>query len=648
MSVDEWRSDGDRGYLPAFPRLFITCEQGGGLTNHGMPGRVFALRGEGPLGLGIPATAGAGRQREGLALSTALAWPRLFWRACWNHGIRHALRLALEKVGRARSLPPLGQAMLERFPEHKPSNAEAYLGLLTTRPLFSIVMPVFNSAFLPEAVASVLAQTYDRLELVLVDDGSTRPATLAALEAAARDPRVVRCRTPHNLGISGATNVGLDRARGEWVAFMDHDDLLHPDALACVVRAMHAEPGREADIFYADEAIINRAGRVVGRMRKCPVTLDLLLSCNTVLHILAMRRAALDRIGRFNPAYDGAQDHDLMLRALEAGLRFCHLPLALYAWRAHGEATSNDIRALDRRADAELPKSYRSGKAAIRAYLDRQGIRAEVTDDAFYWYRVKYALPDPPQEVAIVIPFKDQAACLRTLLDGLERTAYPRRVVYLVDNRSEQPETRALLASLPISADGPLRLLVFDEPFNYARLHNWAVAHIPNELILFLNNDIEIVRADWLEALLEHIHRPGVGAVGCRLVYPDGALQHGGMVFHPSILTCAINLHQEEGFYTRVQRDVSGVTAACMLVRKSAFLAVGGFDELQFPIAFNDSDLCLRLVRAGHKIMYTPHCELRHHHSRSRPVQEEAYEKFALFARHAGPSPMIDPHYPVT
>ncbi|MBI2437202.1 MAG: glycosyltransferase family 2 protein [Lentisphaerae bacterium] len=504
-------------------------------------------------------------------------------------------------------------------------------------------MPVYNSAWLREAVASVLTQSYNSFELVLVDDQSTNPQTLAALTEVAGKPQVKLIRNMHNLGVSGATNVGIAHSQGNYIAFMDHDDLLHPDTLATFVRAVN--DGHDEDAFFTDEYVIDSKDFMIGQIRKYPITLDLLLSCNAVLHFVIIKRAALERLGALNSSYDGAQDHDLMLRALEHGLRFYHLPLLLYAWRVHQAATSNDIRSFDRRTPREWPKSYLNGKKAIQAYLDRHAIRATVTDDAFCWYRVKYALPEVHDEVAFIIPFKDQAGYLRRLLESLKKTTYAPTVIYLVDNRSEQAETRAYLTSLPISPTGRIRLLTFDEPFNYARLHNWAVRQIPNELLVFLNNDVEVQRGDWLEAMLEHIYREKVGAVGCRLIYPNGALQHGSMIFRPEVYHCAMNLYRDESYYTRVQRDVSGVTAACMVIRKSVFQAAGGFDEVRFPIAFNDADLCLKIIKAGYKIMYTPFAELVHHHSASRAKQEESYEKWALFSQYAGPSFLIDRYY---
>ncbi len=599
-------------------------------------------------------------------MKDVLILPWLFVRICWDQGIHRAFQMAWDKITHRAFRAQV------KYPHVPPSNAASYLPLLKRQPLVSVVMPVHNSSWLVEAAASVLGQSYRRLELVLADDASTDPGTLKALAAAAADPRVKLVRTGRNLGISGATNAGIAAAAGEFVAFMDHDDLLHPDALALFVRTLNN--GGEADVFYTDENRIDEAGYIIGTTRKCQVSLDLLLSCNAVGHLCLVRRTALDRLGPLNPAYDGAQDHDLVLRALEQGMSFRHLPYLAYAWRMHKHSMSDATRQVPQspagspvphppssinhqpstippqpltippQSFPTYPRAWRSGRALVQAYLDRHGLRAEVTADGFPWYRVRYALPADAGEVAIIVPFKDQASRLKVLLESMRKTSYPRYRLVLVNNRSERPETAAFLAGA--RKDPRVTVTDFDEPFNYSRLYNETVKRVPNELLLFLNNDMEIIQADWLEAMLEHIHREKVAAVGCRLIKDRRTIQHAGMAFKPSVLFCALNLTDPDEFYTRVQREVSGVTAACMLIRKSAFERVGGFDEANFPIGFSDSDLCLKLVQAGYKIIYTPFATLVHHESKSRRLQEEGYEMVTLFQRYGGRTPMDDPHYP--
>ena len=568
----------------------------------------------------------------------------LFFRVCWDQGVHQACLMALARLSQSRFVPRRFFGVAEKFPPPCRSNSFSYLPLLKRTPLVSIVMPVYNSRWLKEAVDSVLAQTYRNCELILVDDCSTLPATLETLTGFQATPNIKIIRNQKNLGISGATNAGIEAGRGEYVAFMDHDDLLHPEALAYFVRTLN--DGHDDDVFYSNEMIINSEGAIIGKMSKCRPSLDLLLSCNAVLHFCIVRKELLaGRLGLLNPEYDGAQDHDLMIRALENKLTFRHLPYFSYAWRAHHQATSGAVRAFDRASGTEFPKAYRSGKKAIQAYLDRNNIKAAVTDDAFFWYRVKYALPVQQQEVAIVIPFRDQPECLKRLLVSLEKTAYKNFTLYLVNNQSQLPETRALLREAAGNGRFKVEVVDFDEPFNYSRLHNQVVAKIENELLLFMNNDLEVIKGDWLEAMLEHIHRAGVGAVGCRLIRKNGELQHAGMTFMPDIYFCASNFNIEEGYYTKVQREVSGVTCACMLTRKSVFNKIGGFDEIHFPIGFSDADLCQKITAAGYKIIYTPFAELYHHESLSRKTHGEEYEKYTLFRRYLGNTPLVDPHY---
>lgn len=560
-----------------------------------------------------------------------------FIRVCWGQGVRRALMMTVA------ALPPkLSKIFFHStnpFPPG-PSNVAAYMERLKNRPLISIVMPIRDSAWLGQAVKSALGQSYSNFELILVDDASSRVSTLKALELAVKDTRVRLIRNASAQGISRATNAGIAIATGEFIGFMDHDDLLHPDALAIFVRTLDA--AKDDDVFYSDELRINASGFVIARVRKCAISGDLLRSCNAVLHFCLIRRSALERIGLLNPECDGAQDHDLMLRAFDAGLRFHHLPFFLYAWRIHAASFSSDTRAAGC-APKQLPNAYLAGKKAVAESLVRCGIRAQVTDAGYPWYRVCHELPADPGEVAIIIPFKDRIDLLRRLLETFPVTAYPRYSLWLVDNQSEQPETKAYLQTL--KGQSNIHLAEFNEPFNYSRLNNVMAEKIPAEILVFMNNDIEILEPHWLEAMLEHIHRPGVGAVGARLLDRNGYLQHAGMGFTPTVGECAFNLDMDDGFYTRVQREVSGVSAACMMICRSVFQAVGGFDDIHFPIGFSDADLCLRLRRAGHKVIYTPFAVLGHYESASRKTHDESYEKFTLYERYAGDSLLRDPHY---
>lgn len=563
--------------------------------------------------------------------------PLEFFRICWLQGIARALML-VKATFREWGFT-LHQTAGHPFPAI-PSNSFSYLDILKNRPLVSIVMPVYNSAWLKEAVESVLSQTYPEFELILVDDCSTAPKTLETLENLDGNRRVKILRNTKNMGISAGTNVGIEAASGEYIAFMDHDDLLHPDALALFTRTINS--GEDADVFYTDEERIDKNGHVVAHMRKCKASMDLLLSCNMPLHFCIIKTSSLRQLGPLNPEYDGAQDHDLMIRALEAGMKFCHMPYILYAWRIHGTSSSSDTRsgALD---GTTYPKAYISGKKLISAYLERNNINAQVTDDAYPWYRVMYELPTDNEPVAILIPFRDKPDYLTKLLASIQQTDYDNYRLYLINNRSESEETLRYLETL--KSESRVTIIDFDEPFNYSRLYNKTIEALKEEIILLMNNDIEIKHPEWLRAMLEHVHRKDVGAVGCRLIRNDRSIQHAGMCFKPAIFSCAMNLYFEEEYYTKTQREVSGVTAACMMIRKSVFQRVGGFDEIHFPIGFSDADLCLKIRKAGYKIIYTPFAELYHHESATRKTHEESYEIYNLFKKYAGNSFMTDSHY---
>ena len=556
---------------------------------------------------------------------------RFVW-VCWRRGIGTAWRMASERVALIRLFRRRGS-----FPDIR-SNVSSYVHLLARRPRVSIVMPVRHAEHLEEAVRSVIQQSYDVWQLILVDDASSPHTADTCRALAAENNRIKLIRSESQLGISGATNRGIQEATGDYVAFMDHDDLLHPDALALWARTIN-EDG-EADFFYTDEIRMSQEGVALEHMQKCAVSETLLFSCNAVLHLCIVRRARLAELGGLNSDYDGAQDHDLVLRAFERGFTFRHIPLPLYAWRIHDASASADAR---RPAHDAWPKAYLSGKACVEAYIARKGIKARVVDDGYPWYRVHFTRPDPPPPVALVVPFKDQVEHLQRLLQSLEQTAYPNYSLYLVNNRSELEATRTFVGGL--QSRPRVQILDHDEAFNYSRLHNKVVAGLKEDIIVFLNSDIEALHPEWLEAMLEHIQRDGVAIVGARLERADGRLQHAGITLQAwNHQPCAANIDVEDSYFTRVQREVSGVSGACMMIRKQVCQHLGGFDEVNFPIGFSDVDLCLRARAAGHRIIYTPYARLRHAESASRGVTDERYEEALLRRRLLGAG-WRDPHY---
>lgn len=567
----------------------------------------------------------------------------LFFRIGREQGWRRAWRLALCRFP--------GLSLLFRqaspFPQSFP-NLAACLPLLPKQPLVSIVMPVYNSRWLADAVASVLGQSYRNFELILIDDASTSPATRAALADAARQEPVRLLRHDRNQGISAATNTGLQAARGDFIAFMDHDDLLHPAALAVFVRALNEGP--EQDVYYTNEVTLNARGVAVGFVEKEPVNLDLLLSYNSILHFCIMKKTALLRLGPLNLAYDGAQDHDLMIRALEQGLRFRHLPFYLYGWRLYVASAARDAHLIGGAAPATFPLAYLNGKKMIQAYLDRKAIAATVTDDVFPWYRVKYAVPSPRAPVAVIVPASPNQAPRERLVNNLRSRdvtpLWPRSMI--ADPEAPGVSDPGHRNNCPIAApdststvhDNDDVIFVDRSAGNMAAALNARIRQLNQEFVLLFNPDLEILNADWLDALREHINRPGVGAVGGRIIGPAGG---SGLVLRPNPWTCAA--YRQDGLFNRVQREVSALSADCLLLRRSLFLQIGGFDDTAFPQHLFTADFCLKLRGAGYRCVYTPFARFQSRRRLALPTN--TLEQYTLFTRYIGSTPLLDRYYKV-
>lgn len=486
--------------------------------------------------------------------------------------------------------------------------------LPTTGPLLSIVVPVYRPAlwYFRECVVSVIHQTYLDWELCLCDDGSDDPELSAAMaEFAALDPRVKALALEANGGISAATNGALAAATGKFIVLLDHDDLLTPDALAEIAAVVVADD--QVDVIYSDEDKIDASDRVNQPYFKPDWDPELLLSYPYLGHVTAIRHEVLTRIGGFRTEFDGSQDFDVMLRSTEVARRVVHIPKVLYHWRMVAGSAAGD-------PDAK-PWAYAASRRALEAAVTRRGIDGVVETGPFLGaYHVRRAIAGAPT-VAVVIPYRDQAAMTVACLASLDRSpGYPINEVVLVDNGSVEPETRALHSVL----EARPRTRVIDAPgaFNWSAINNAAVAHCHSDMVLFLNNDIEASSEGWLRSMVEQAVRPEIGAVGARLVYPDGTVQHAGVVLGVG----GIGIHLFSGIHgdhigyfgwDRVVRSYSALSAACLLVRRDVFDELGGFDE-SLPVAFNDIDFCLRMGQAGYRLLYTPHAVLIHYESASR------------------------------
>ena len=472
------------------------------------------------------------------------------------------------------------------------------------RPRISVVMPTFDTdpQWLQEAIDSVRSQTYGNWQLCIADDGSSRQGTLELLRRWARRDRRIRVTfLPENRGISAASNAALALARGQVVALLDHDDVLQPDALHRIVETLNEQ--RDLDYIYTDEDKLELDGTRSNPFFKPDWSPDLLLSMNYVTHLSVFRRELLDRVGGFREGFEGAQDWDLILRVTDHTDRIAHVPRVLYSWRkAPGSAASSE---------EAKPYAYRAAKRAIEEALSRRGTPGEVRDGIVLgYYDVRYAIRGEPR-VAIVIPTRDRLELLRRCIESIERSTYPNREIVVVDNDSEDPETMAYLDRF----GG--RVIRRPGPFNFARIINSAVEEIDADHVLFLNNDTEVRSRDWIEALLGQAQRPEVAAAGARLLFPDGEPQHEGILVGPGD-GLAGNLDVRRYFELgRVVRNVSAVTAACMMTRTEMFRELGGFEE-RLGVAYQDVDYCLRAGEKGYLVVYTPAATLVHHEGATR------------------------------
>jgi GT2 family glycosyltransferase len=562
-----------------------------------------------------------------------------------------ALRRAWPPVERRASTPAdaLYRAWIARNePGQDESGAiDAWLARSGGPPLISILMPVHDPrpAHLKAAIASALGQRYPDLRLCICDDGSSSADVRRILAEAAQDPRVRLTRLEPAGGISRATNAALALAKGAAALFMDHDDELAPHALAHIGAAFAARPDVAA--VYSDEDSLDARGRRSAPLFKPEIDRERLLAQNYVNHAFAVRLDLLRRLGGLREGLDGVQDHDLVLRVLESGDGpILHLPHVLYHWRVFpGGNTFSQLRKpqLDR-ARAELLHQHLSATGGSA----RAGPGGRLV--------IERTLDEPPPTLTAIVPTRDRPGLLEACVAGLlEQTDYPTLQVLIVDNGSRTPRAQQVLYRLGRSPR--VDVLRIDAPFNFAALNNAAARRAATRLLAFVNDDVMVVEPDWLKAMAAIAVRPDVGAVGAKLFYPDGRIQHAGIVLGLGPQRVAGHEFRgapgdSPGPQNRLltMRETSAVTAACMVIERAKFLSVDGFDEAAFAVAFNDVDLCLRLRRAGWRNIWTPHARLMHLESATRgPDRGEAGARFAEEVRRMherwGAELAADPYY---
>jgi O-antigen biosynthesis protein len=527
-----------------------------------------------------------------------------------------------------------------RLPERPHAGRTEAIALPTDGPRVSVVVPVFRTEpwLLRECVESVLAQTYRSWELCLCNDGSDSEEISALLaKFVADDARIKVSSHDRNRGIAAATNTAVAMTSSQWVGLLDHDDVLMPEALgefALVISSCD-----DADVIYSDDDMLDEDGHIDRPHFKPDWAPDLLLSYPYLGHLTMYRKSLLEAIGGFRSEFDGSQDYDVMLRATERARRVVHIPEVLYHWRAHVGSAAHS-------ADAK-PWAHAASRRVVEATLARRGIDGWVDGGPFLGaYHVRRRLRRHPS-VRLVIPFRDQAALTATCLASLSvDPGYDNFEIVMVDNGSIEPETRVMCSRWRESG---ITVLSYPQSFNWSAINNLAARDGDSELLLFLNNDVEATSPGWLAALVEHAIRPEVGAVGARLLFEDGAVQHAGVVL--GVGGAGTHLFRglpagRPGYFRweSMVRPYSAVTGACLMTRRDVFLEVGGFDE-ELVVAYNDLDYCLRVVDAGLRIIYTPHAELIHHEAVSRGMSGSSRDFRRFFEKWGRQRLLHDPFY---
>ncbi len=516
------------------------------------------------------------------------------------------------------------------------------------KPLISIITPVYNvdPKWLDLAVKSVENQWYDNWELCIVDDKSTNEATINYLKSL-NNPKIKVKFLEENGNISKASNEAVKLSSGEYLSLLDNDDELTPNALYEMVKAINKT---DADFLYSDEDFIDTNGNCSNPHFKPDFSPDLLLSHNYITHLSCFKRELFDRVGGFRSKYDGSQDYDLFLRMSEQTNNIHHIPKVLYHWRMLESSTSANSKA--------KPEAIQRSKELLEETLKRRGIKAKVIPQEMdHYYRVKYEIIGNPL-VSIIIPFKDKPELLETCVKSLLKfTTYQNFEVIGVSNNSEEEATFALMKELE-KLDPRVKFYEYNEPFNYAKINNYAVENFAKgEHILLLNNDIEIIHEGWLEAMLEHSQRAEIGCVGAKLLYPNNTIQHAGIIIGLGGYAGHSHKHYPKdnpGYFNRLNsiQNLSAVTAACLMVKKSIYQEVDGMDEVKFKVAYNDVDFCLRVREKGYLNLYTPFATMYHHESITRgyettpeKIARFQTEKDALFERHKEILTNGDPYY---
>lgn len=503
-----------------------------------------------------------------------------------------------------------------------------------TLPRIAVLMPVFNTPeqLLREAIDSVLKQAYQDWQLCIADDGSSAAHILPLLRAyAAKDSRIRWTRLTENGHISRASNKALELVTADWVALLDHDDILRPNALAEVALEIARHP--DSELIYSDEDKISEDGTRFDPYFKPDFSRELLRSQNYLNHLTVHRTGNVRAVGGWRPGFEGSQDYDLILRICErVGFKNVrHIPKVLYHWRA--------IRGSTASAQTEKDYAFDAGLRALREHVERTALPATVEGiPGLPYYRLRPAPLSREPLASLIVPTRNRCDLLKRAIGSIvDKTTYQNYEIIIVDNGSTDPETLDYLRSLRQFPQ--IRVLPFDFPFNYSAINNFACEHSRGEIIGLINNDVEVITPEWLSEMVFWANQSDIGCVGAKLYYPNDTIQHAGVIL--GVGGVAGHSHKyfartQVGYFgrLRVAQNLSAVTGACLIVRKQVYDDVGGLDAKNLAVAFNDVDFCLKVGAAGYLNVWTPFAELYHHESVSRGVEDDPI-KVARFSREA-------------
>lgn len=510
--------------------------------------------------------------------------------------------------------------------------AEQRKAVFEYQPKFSVLVPVYHTplAFLRDMIQSVIRQSYGNWELCIVNASPEEEALTHQLTLWAQsDVRIRVKQLEKNLGIAGNSNEALKMATGDFIAMLDHDDMLEPDALYECAKRLNEKP--ETDLLYSDEDKITEHSYAYFYPHfKSDFNIDLLRCNNYLCHFLVVRTALANEVGGWSSEYDGAQDYDFILKCVEKTQKIEHIRKVLYHWRCHPNSTAKQ--------QENKKYAFDAGVEAINAHYNRVGIQATAKIGSVYgWYESEYKLMSHPL-VSVLIPNKDHTddldVCIRSLI---EKCTYKKLEVIVIENNSTDPKTFEYYKQLQERYSN-VKVICWksEKGFNYSAINNFGFKYATGEYILLLNNDVEVITENAIESMLGYCMRPDVGIVGARLLYQDNTVQHAGVIVGAGGLAdhAFKGLKESDAGYmcrSIATQDLSAVTAACLLVKRSVYEEVGGLDEA-FEVAFNDVDFCLKVRKAGYLIVYDAQAKLHHYESKSRGL-EDTLERFARFNR---------------